>query len=435
MRNRMLMVAAMAGLCMTGAAQAEGPASDQPVSLRPVYLQDAPAATTAPDTTFDRPIMALFKLGGLEQPMRDLRLNVFGYVEGSFTHNFDMPDQGNIENKGHLFDWKHDKPLLNQIDISVERLVDVTKWDVGGRFDFIYGSDSRWIHGNGLFDYHNDDINPPHDQWDLTQAYLDFNVPVGRGLGIRFGKFVGLAGAEVIDPTKNVFFSHSFLFNFATPFTQTGLLVSYQLTDELTVKGGVTRGWDQATEDNNSAIDVVGQVSWNSGPLVAAFTAIVGPEQNNTNRNYRTLLDLVATYTASDSWAFTVNPTYVYEDGGAPTGQAQWYGVAAYATYTPNGNKYINFSVRGEWFRDNEGVRYLSEGQPFQNTGATGLGVNANFYEITLGATWTPFAENSLGKNFKIRPEVRYDYSDRPAFDDVRQHQQVTVGMDLYMQL
>ena len=54
-----------------------------------------------------------------------------------------------------------------------------------------------------------------------------------------------LLGQEVINPTGNALYSHSYLFGDAIPFTQTGVLVSYTLTDAITVEGGVTRGWNQ----------------------------------------------------------------------------------------------------------------------------------------------------------------------------------------------
>ena len=61
----------------------------------------------------------------------------------------------------------------------------------------------------------------------------------------RLGKFVTLLGQEAINPTGNALYSHSYLFGFAIPFTQTGVLVTYALNDKFTIDAGITRGWNQ----------------------------------------------------------------------------------------------------------------------------------------------------------------------------------------------
>jgi Putative beta-barrel porin-2, OmpL-like. bbp2 len=49
------------------------------------------------------------------------------------------------------------------------------------------------------------------------------------------GKFVTLAGAEVINPTQNTNFSRSLLFTLAEPLTHTGARAMYALSDALSV--------------------------------------------------------------------------------------------------------------------------------------------------------------------------------------------------------
>ena len=61
-----------------------------------------------------------------------------------------------------------------------------------------------------------DDRFNPEYQFDITQAYIDVNVPMGNGLIIRTGKFVSLMGYETIDPRGNPFYSHSYLFSAPT---------------------------------------------------------------------------------------------------------------------------------------------------------------------------------------------------------------------------
>ena len=49
--------------------------------------------------------------------------------------------------------------------------------------------------------------------------------------------------------------------------------------------------------------------------------------------------------------------------------------------------------------------------------------------------TITPFPNDAIGSNFKIRPEVRNDYSSRDFFDGLTRHDQTTVGGGRDLQL
>ena len=87
--------------------------------------------------------------------------------------------------------------------------------------------------------------------------------------------------------------------------------------------------------------------------------------------------------------------------------------MTAYAGYKISPMLTVN--VRGEWFRDEGGSR---------------LGVDANFYEATLGVTIKPFPNDKMLSNLVIRPEVRYDYSSKSAFDGGLKHDQATAAVD-----
>src|SRR5205814_3292716 len=129
-----------------------------------------------------------------------------------------------------------------------------------------------FIHANGLNFYGGN--NPqlsPDEQFDLTQAYVQVNLPIGNGLLLTGGKFVTLLGYEVINPTGDPLYSHSYLFGFAIPFTHTGVLAAYPITDKLTVTAGITRGWEQALKDNNDSIDGIGQIKWVASDKLTLF--------------------------------------------------------------------------------------------------------------------------------------------------------------------
>lgn len=430
-RNGLLRAAACAAVSVVGVAgvaNANGVAgdarpdarlvsSDLTLSSRPVYLQAA--ATTRP------PLMSLLHQIGVGPALDEAKINIGGVIEGSYTHSFTSPP-GNLMT-GRVFDIEHEDPTLNQVALFVERAVsapDAAKsgnFDIGGRIEWRYGGDSRFIHSVGLFD-HQGFGDGPDNQWDLTQAFLDFAIPVGNGLVVRVGKQVTPIGLEVIDPSGNDFFSHSFLFGYAIPFTHTGVFVTYALTDQLTINGAVTRGWDTSLEDNNGTVDFLGWVQYTVDPQTKfQVSLITGPDQPGNNDDWRTLIDVIVSTKVGDNLTLAVNADYAIEEDSVSSvagSTAQWFGVAFYAGYEVS--KQLSVNARAEYFNDDDGARL---------TGAVG---GTSVWEATLGLEITPFPDSDLGKGLVIRPEIRMDYANKAFFDGGTDHKQFTAAIDAY---
>lgn len=378
------------------------------LSAQPIYAQ-AEAAPAPPR----KPLMAALDKMGAAKTLDDWNINIGGLVEAGWTYNFDDPAGG--INVGRVFDFEDQDPTLDQLMVFVERTVDPSKgkFDVGGRMEWMWGGDARVIHSNGLFDHYGL-ADGPDEQFDLTQLYVDVGIPVGNGLTVRAGKFTTLLGYELINPSGNALYSHSYLFGFAIPFTNTGVLGIYPITDKVTVTAGITRGWEQSLEDNNDSIDFMGQVKWVASDKVTLyFNGITGPEQTDNDSNYRTVLDGIATIAVSDELSLAVNGDFGWEaDAAADGGSALWYGVAGYAGYKIS--DYFTLNGRVEWFNDDDGAR----------------GLGTNVYEATFGVAIRPMGADPIGQNLVIRPEVRYDYSDDDIFDGATQNDQWTFGVD-----
>jgi hypothetical protein len=379
----------------------------------PLYLQDAATATPTPDAPPkpDKPLAGMFKKAGWDTG----DVQIYGFIEGSYTYDFSNPPGDFIG--GRVFDIDNQEVILNQIDLSLEKTVDAAaaakdgKLSVGGKVEVIYGNDARFVHSNGLNFYAGGFAPHPENQFDLVQAYVDVGVPVGNGLMIRAGKMVTHMGYETINPTTNPFYSHSFLFGYAIPFTHTGIMAFYNLTDSVTLLGGICRGWDQALEDNNDSIDYMAQLKWVVNDKTTAYlNVITGPEQDGNNSDYRTVIDGILTYAVTDQLSLAVNGDYGWEPIGSD--DAAWYGVAAYAGYKINDALTVN--VRGEWFNDEDGAR----------------GIGDTVYEGTVGVAIHPFPNDDLGSNLVIRPELRVDYSENGIWDGGTDHYQWTAAVD-----
>jgi hypothetical protein len=387
---------------------------------RPVYLDEnlpSLAPNAAPLNPSDRPLTGLLNKTPLGRPMQESRINVYGWTEGSYNYNFMNPAKS--LNLGRVFDVNDNRFQINQIDLAVERKVDLSthQWDVGGRLEMLYGTDARFIHSNGMFDFSNratagSTVAPgPEYQFDIPQVYADVGVPLGNGLRIRAGKFLFF---KQIDPNASVFFSHSFTFGAALPFTLTGITAYYPISDALSIEGGISRGWGQSLKDNNGAINGLGRIRYSMGTNTDLSLALVtGPELNHDNSHYRTAVDATLTHQVSDKLTILADGVYGYQalPDGIP--DASWYGVSGYGVY--KFSEMVSAAVRLEWYRDEEGFT---------------TGIAQNLYEATAGLTITPFPNDAVGQFFRLRPEVRYDYSSRGFFDGFRRHDQVTVAID-----
>ena len=397
-----------------------------------------PAAPAEPDR---RLLMSTLDRAGLAEPLEDAGVRLFGYVEGSFTYNPDPTEHFSLGdlNLDRLFDSEANELLLNQLNLTAERALQPSgdRWDVGFRAEMIYGADARFIHANGLNFYGSGAPlgngitfqEHPENQFDLFQAYVDVGMPVGNGLVLRLGKFESLFGG-LVDPNGNTFYSRSLVFATSHPFTFTGALARYQFTKDLLVEAGFSRGWNQALEDNNDALDAIARVVYRvNEKTVVGFVGVTGPEQDDDNGNYRTLLEATARYQATERLRLIVTGTYgqeahVTDPNASAFGEhdARWYAVAGYTNLQVN--DMLSFNTRLEFLRDEKGF----------NTDLAGNTVSG-----TLGLTIVPFHENRLGKNFKLRPEVRLDYSpderyggeiDATTGFDPDSHYQLTFGID-----
>ena len=405
---------------MAYAADPVPPAAPNPA---PMPTPDvAPAADAGPTSVLNE--YGLNKMG-VGKFLADSNIKVGGYVEGSYTYNFRAPR--NEINEGRVFDFEHNAARLNQIALQVARTVDVPadakagKFDIGFGIDMQYGSDARLIHANGLNGYNS--ATHPINQYDLTQAYLDFVIPVGNGLNIRVGKFVTPFGNETIAPiatvtgsSGNALYSHSYNFGFGIPFTHTGVLASYALSDKLSITAGITRGWEQATKDNNGSIDGLASVAYTvNDDLKVTGNISVGPQKAHDSKDYRYVFEALVAYAPKKSpIAIAVDGLFGSEQHSSLTGKtAYWYGVTGYVGYTLS--DMLTLNGRAEWFRDDGGSR---------------LGLSANFYEVTAGVSIKPFYKDKIGQNFQIRPEVRFDYADKDAFGGGSHKTQATAAVD-----
>jgi hypothetical protein len=412
--------------------------------LSPLYLDDTTAPSTIPATTSApsgpttlTPIMFLLDPTSFGQWLEKNKFSITGFVEGGYF--LDTANPRNTTDQPTFVDFPgvySNHVLLDQADLTLSKGLDTTKsWDWGFTFENGYGTDDSFIHSVGMLD--NRPPDDPQNQYDIPQANVEFLVPLGTGLTVEAGKFLAFLSNEVINPTGNAFYTHSYNFTFGVPFTNTGITGSYTFPkllngNDLTVTAGITEGWNQSLRDDNGSIDFLGQAksSFNSalswifnleiGPQADVYVPRDGPQNHG---NYETDVEYILTDKVSSE--LTVTGDFLYADfpNEALFGtSAQWYGAVGYAGYTFSPN--FTFNLRAEWFRDQGGYE---------------TGNDANYYEVTGGVQIHPFPNDNILQYLQIRPEIREDLSDRRVFDlshsgATGDYSQLSFAVDVIMQ-
>ena len=354
-----------------------------------------------------KPLMNALDKVGLAKPLDSIGINIYGFVEAGYLYDATVPHNITPPRTapGDLIFFPgpyKDQVLLDQLDLNIERVVDASKgkFDVGFHVEGYYGRDAFFTHSNGILDENNKHGGGQEVSFDMDQAYLTFAVPVGSGLTVKAGKFVTLFGEETINPTNNYLYTHSYEFSYGIPFTQTGILASYNLSDKLSLTGGITRGWNQSSSDNNGAIDFLGEAvyTW-SDKLTLTANLAVGPEAFHDNADYFLVPEILGSYKLSDQLTLVGDVLY-----GFANNIAQWWGIAGYADYAYS--SMFSLNARLEYYHDGNGA-----------TTGTGNGSDVNFWEVTGGVAVTPLPDNEWLRTLVVRPEVRFDWADQGVYD------------------
>ena len=324
-------------------------------------------------------------------------LGVSIYLQGGYTYNFADPDSQ--VNDLRVFDNKANSFTLDLAQIVFTK--DAPVGGVGYRLKLSAGETAKLIHSSGLGD--------SDDPFDLTEAYISYVAPLGNGLKFQFGKFVTMHGAELIEAKDNMNYSRGLLFNYAIPFTHTGLMVGYPVSDKVSANFYVVNGWDNFNDEGSSKTLAL-NVTVNPAELFSASINLInGREQDLQSgvRSNRFLSDAVITVKPVKNLTFVLNADYAIQAHSAPDGKdAKWYGVAGYAKY--DFCSVFSTTLRAEYFKDPEGARTLTP---------------QNAKEITL----TP--EFRVAKDLIVRPEYRHDWSNEKVFDSNSKKNQDTIAL------
>jgi hypothetical protein len=291
-------------------------------------------------------------------------LTVSGDIAASYYHSNGYPGGGFRE-----FDQDHDSFQLDEAGLQIGYQ---PKQGIGGYVDIIAGTDAQIL---------NEAEGNDGNSVDVRQAYLQYAT---GPLTVIAGKFVTLAGAEVINPSQNTNFSRSLLFTQLEPLDHTGFRATYAVTDTVSVIVGVNNGWNSTDTNFGSKTGEFGATYAPNKMLSFAATGYFGKTSDGVDLS---LMDFVGTYNVTSALTLILNVDALQTSGDFSSHSHQ-NGFAAYANYGFNDN--WRLSVRTEY------INFVNYGHEIEGT-------------VTVG--YSPV------KNFEIRGELRYDKLSDGLFD------------------
>lgn len=388
------------------------------------------------DHAFANSLADLYKRSGLE---------IGGWINGGATYNANNPSDG--FNGTVTFADRANRFQLNQLNLFIERSVemDTSNWSLGGRFDFLFGTDAIYTQAFGISAF-DENTGEPSDRgnWDLNlcckstrtygialpQAYLEAHVPVGNGLNVKAGHFYTPLGYESVPAPDNFFYTRAYILNSGEPFTHTGFLGTYNIDKNWTIQGAATTGsatggWDGGFDKQLDNWGGLANLSWSSDDKRTSMALGGTYGQTAVNQPWM-MYSVVLQHWFTPRMHGVLQHTHGWAaDINLPEGirNAAWYSINTHLTYDLQKN--LSIGIRAERFHDRNGWRVFSPYRilsAMNNKGVSYAGnvplvsAPADYYAVTLGMNWKPAMHWNKGwkpvRNLNIRKNIRYDRAD-----------------------
>lgn len=249
-------------------------------------------------------------------------------------------------------------------------------WDIGGRVDYVFGTDAVYLQSNGL---EADGFDRKWGSGDYYSAMAQMYMEMGyKNVSIKFGKFLTPMGIDPIMSTERFFYSLSK--NFAMlPVTHTGVLVNWDVNRKLSVFGGWTQGANEFFDsgDDNAFL---GGFEYKFNPCTKWGFSLMAGNDNDYGYEYDYYVQsLYLKHKFGKRWDYTAEWVYYNSNDLDVTAN----GINNSLYYTVNCKWALGFRL--EWMN------------------SEGSGDNRDIYGLVFGANWKPCDW------LLIRPEIRYD--------------------------
>lgn len=403
-------------------------------STRPVLFQTAETPSVAGLDTAEQFVPnASVDDGAYHLVPQDGPFKIRGWLDAGYIYNTSDP-KPKFNGPYNSVD-RSDELMFNQAYLVIERLMPTDGSNgIGGRLDLLYGYDYLLAQSKGIERNRDGSSNWNGNQYygfAIPQAYAEVG---SQTLSAKIGKWYSIVGYEGLTADSSFFYSKAYSYQFAGPFTHTGVLGAWKPSDNWLIQAGVHTGWDTFDTTENH-VSFIGGIKYTNCDKTfwSSFAITTGEEDSNqaglpntgnggfANRTrYSFIIDVLPT----EKIEYTFHHWLGFQEDGKPGGgTAMWYGIDQYLTYKLSDK--LKAGLRFEWFDDVDGTRVGLDRPANPNVPP----LPGNYYSITTGLNWSPMS------NLTVRPELRYDFHTGSnggplPYDNGKKDDQFMLGID-----
>lgn len=322
-------------------------------------------------------------------------------VGGTVDASYDWSPNDGVA--GHQFDTEKDAFSLHQVNLTASKAFE---GGIGATLNVLGGDDAQVTSGSD-------------DEFDVLQGFLSYTA---GNFTVQGGRFVTLAGMEVINSAGNLNASRSALF-FLQPLRHEGVRATYKVNDLAAVTLGLVNSafGGSRSEENNTDMTVEAQLALTPAKNLSVYLTGYSGNEDGSNAggeggfddaDLRTdVLDLVVNFNLNEMIYLGLNADYFNaetegdgggEGGGGGGGNLEGVGVAGYV-----GVKFLpkwRAALRSEYISADSGI--AGEGNTFvrENTVTLAYALTDNLellaearHDKVSGASNTPATLFGIG--------------------------------------
>lgn len=154
---------------------------------------------------------------------------ISGYISTAFSYDLNTAVDG-VDRADILGSGKANGFALDVVNLTIEKPLDESEWAAGYKAELLFGPDAVGYNPSALGNFDSD--------FAVKQAYVNLRTPVGNGIEWKMGVFDTIIGYEAFNYPANPNYTRSLGWSIE-PTQHTGLLASYQISDIVSVVGGI----------------------------------------------------------------------------------------------------------------------------------------------------------------------------------------------------
>jgi hypothetical protein len=339
-------------------------------------------------------------------------LRLYGWADAGYTYNSHGHQLMDVEPRENRFG---NEMLVNQLAIVLEKPLKSDELSWGFNATFYAGADAALLRPEGGFTTTN-----PRFGADFRNLYLSAHLPVlgEGGVDVKVGRMGTIIGWESALAPYRPFYSNDYQWFYGEDGAFTGALATWHATKQLDITNGITMGANTFFTMRGDSPCYIGQINYwlqEDKRTMISTSVYVGNQAifSATPPGDTTVTwELMIVQNWNKYLTQVVQSDNGWENHIPGVGTGQWW--SAYNIFVLHVAPKLDVTNRVEWFNDVNSTRV---GTPAHNYG-----------EVTGGLDYHPRPW------IRLRPEVRGDFADQPAFNHGNSRNQFTAAMDILLQ-